>query len=164
MTAGISLEELLADNESATNKWIAWLRSNPSALDVPCDIYNSATVRGVLKHLWAVELRHSQRLLGEDVTSYEAISAESFENLMSVHEKAVANLRKFLTHTTDANLSEVMSSQTLSRGTVSASRRKLFVHIMLHSMRHWAQLSTVLRQHGHPTDWPKDFLFSEAMH
>lgn len=163
MAVGISLEELLADNESATNKWAAWFRSNPSALDVPCDIYNSETVRGVLKHLWAVELRHSQRLLGEDVTSYDAIPAGSLDDLTAVHQKAIANLRRFLLQATDATLSECLSIQTLSKGTVRASRRKLFVHVMLHSMRHWAQLSTALRQNGYTTDWVKDFLFSEAM-
>ena len=53
--------------------------------------------------------------------------------------------------------------QTLSAGIVHATRRKLFVHIMIHSRRHWAQLATLLRSHGLKTDWPQDFLFSEAM-
>jgi len=67
--AAIKLEELLVDNEVSTRKWQAWFANNPAALDVPCAIYNSGTVRGLLKHIFAVELRHSQRLLGEEVTS-----------------------------------------------------------------------------------------------
>jgi uncharacterized damage-inducible protein DinB len=46
---------------------------------------------------------------------------------------------------------------------VDASRRKLFAHILLHSTRHWAQLSSLLREAGYKTEWAKDFLFSEAM-
>ena len=162
-TAAITLEELLADNEASTRKWQAWFAANPAALDVPCAIYNSGTVRGLLKHIFAVELRHSQRLLSEEVTSYDAIPVGSLDELMAVHAKATRNLRRFLSSANDAALLEVIPLQTVSAGTLHASRRKLFTHIHLHSMRHWAQLSSLLREAGYKTDWPKDFLFSEAM-
>ncbi len=162
-TAAITLEELLADNEASTNKWQAWFTANDAALALPCDIYNSGTVRGLLRHLFAVELRHSQRLAGQEVIAYEAISAASLDDLFAVHTQAIQNLRKFLAGADDAGFQEVIALQTVSAGTIHASRRKLFTHIMLHSIRHWAQLSTLLREHGFKTQWPKDFLFSEAM-
>lgn len=161
--ASITLQELLAENESSTQKWLTWFAVNPSALDVPCDVYNSGTVRGLLKHTFAVELRHSQRLLGQEVVAYETVPAGTLEQLQAVHEQAIQNLRQVLEQATDASLQEVIALQTVSAGTLHASRRKLFAHIQLHSMRHWAQLSTLLRKAGYPTDWPKDFLFSEAM-
>lgn len=161
--AGITLEELLADNEVGTRKWQAWFADNPAALDLPCAIYNSGTVRGLLKHIFAVELRHSQRLRDEQVTAYDAIPVGSMDDLAAVHSRAIENLRTFLSHADDATLQEVITLQTVSAGTLHASRRKLFAHILLHSMRHWAQLSTLLREAGYITDWPKDFLMSEAM-
>ncbi len=147
-TAAITLEELLADNEAATEKWQAWFAANPAALDVPCAIYNSGTVRGLLKHIFAVELRHSQRLLGEEVTSYDAIPVGSLDELMVVHAQAMHNLRKFLSSANNTALLEVIPLQTVSAGTLHASRRKLFAHILLHSMRHWAQLTSLLREAG----------------
>jgi uncharacterized damage-inducible protein DinB len=161
--ASITFEELLADNESSTCKWQTWFAANPVALDLPCDIYNSGTVRGLLKHIFAVELRHSQRLIGEAVTDYNAIPAGSWDDLVAVHSRAIENLRAFLSHADDAALQEVITLQTVSAGTLHASRRKLFAHVLLHSTRHWAQLSSLLRQAGYKTDWPKDFLFSEAI-
>lgn len=161
--AGITLEELLADNEASTQKWTEWFAANPAALDVPCDIYNSGTVRGLLKHIFAVELRHSQRLTGQQVVAYDAIPVGPLDDLADVHAKAMKNLKNFLAEADDATLREVITLQTVSAGTLHASRRKLFAHILLHSMRHWAQLSTVLRESDHKTDWPKDFLFSVAM-
>ncbi len=161
--AGITLEELLADNEASTKKWQTWFAANPAALDVPCDIYNSGTVRGLLKHIWAVELRHSQRLRGEEVIAYDAIPVGSLDDLVVVHAKAMQNLKDFLAEADDAGMREVITLQTVSAGTLHASRRKLFAHILLHSMRHWAQLSTELREAGYKTEWPKDFLFSEVM-
>jgi uncharacterized damage-inducible protein DinB len=163
MTAAITLEELLVDNDAATEKWKVWFAANPAALDVPCAIYNSGTVRGLLKHIFAVELRHSQRLAGKEVTSYDAIPVGSLDDLMAVHSQATQNLRKFLSGANDQALLEVIQLQTVSAGTVHASRRKLLTHILLHSIRHWAQLSSLLREAGYKTDWPKDFLFSEAI-
>lgn len=162
-TAAITLEELLVDNEAATDKWKAWFAANPAALDVSCSIYNSGTVRGLLKHIFAVELRHSQRLLGQEVTSYDAIPVGSLDELVATHAQAIHNLRRFLADTNDASLLEVIPLQTVSAGTLHASRRKLFAHVQLHSMRHWAQLSSLLREAGYKTDWAKDFLFSDAM-
>ncbi len=160
---GISLQELLAENEASTTKWKPWFAENSTALDVPCDIYNSGTVRGMLKHIFAVELRHSQRLRGEEVIAYDAIQIGSLDDLFSVHAEAVQKLHKFLSKADDTSLQEIITLQTVSAGTLHASRRKLFVHVLLHSMRHWAQLTTLLREKGFKTDWPKDFLFSNAM-
>ena len=160
---GITLQELLADNEAGTRKWEAWFAANPAALDLPCAIYNSGTVRGLLKHIFAVELRHSQRLRDEEVIAYEAIPAGSLDELIAVHSQAMRNLHAFLAEADAAALQEVIALQTVSAGTLHASRRKLFAHILLHSMRHWAQLSTLLRKAGYKTEWAKDFLFSEAL-
>jgi uncharacterized damage-inducible protein DinB len=163
MTAAITLNELLTDNEASTQKWQTWFAANPAALDVPCAIYNSGTVRGLLKHIFAVELRHSQRLAAKEVTPYEAIPVGSLNDLLAVHSQATQNLRKFLSGANDQALLEVIPLQTVSAGTVHASRRKLLTHILVHSIRHWAQLSSLLREAGYKTDWPNDFLFSEAI-
>ncbi len=162
-TSGIPLAVLLDDNELAAKKWQAWFAANPAALDLPCDIYNSGSVRGLLRHIFAVELRHSQRLLDKEVTAYEAIPMESLAGLFATHAQAVENLRAFLAQASGASLRETLAISTLSAGTLHASRRKLVVHVLLHSIRHWAQLSTHLRAHGYKTEWAKDFLMSEAM-
>jgi len=161
--AGITLAELLDDNQLSTEKWRVWFAVNPGALDISCDIYNSGSVRGFLRHIFAVELRHSQRLAGREVTAYEAIPMGTLDDLFATHTQALENLREFLARSSDAALGEEIAVQTVSAGTLHGSRRKLFVHVMLHSIRHWAQMTTLLREHGFTTDWAKDFLFSEAM-
>jgi uncharacterized damage-inducible protein DinB len=39
-----------------------------------------------------------------------------------------------------------------------ASLKTNYFHAMLHSIRHYAQLSTLVRQHGHKPAWPGDYL------
>jgi uncharacterized damage-inducible protein DinB len=46
---------------------------------------------------------------------------------------------------------------------VKASRRKLLAQALTHSMRHWAQIATFLRQQGLKQEWNHDFLLSNAM-
>lgn len=162
-TAAITLDEFVEDNTKSTEGWYRWFVAHPEAFTIPCDIYDSKTAGGLVKHLFVVELRHSQRLTNQRVVSYEELPAATIEDLFKVHDQAVSNLRSFVASATQESLHENMEIQTLSAGTLHASRRKLFVHIMIHSKRHWAQLATLLRTHGHKTDWPHDFLFSDAM-
>ena len=49
------------------------------------------------------------------------------------------------------------------RHAVARRARKIVVHLLLHGVRHWAQLATTLRQQGHATDWPHDILMSDAL-
>jgi len=162
-TTAITLDQFVTDNEHLTKRWHRWLTAHPDAFNVPCDIYDTKTVGGLIKHIFIVELRHSQRLTGQRVATYEDFPGASLDDLFTIHDQALTNLRVFSAETTAASLNENLEIQTLSAGTVHASRRKLFVHIMIHSRRHWAQLATLLRTHGLKTDWPQDFLFSEAM-
>jgi uncharacterized damage-inducible protein DinB len=37
-------------------------------------------------------------------------------------------------------------------------RRTLFVHLFMHSVRHYAQLATLVRQHGYPVDFAMDYV------
>jgi uncharacterized damage-inducible protein DinB len=43
-----------------------------------------------------------------------------------------------------------------------ASRKTIFFHAMLHSIRHYAQLATLVRQRGIKPDWPMDYLIMGA--
>ena len=162
-SAAIALEEFIEDNAKSTELWRAWFAQHPQAFAVPCDIFDTKTVAGFVKHIFLAELRHSQRLTGQRVVNADEVKAAAGDELFAVHNQAIANYRRFVSEVPVESLQEIIDIQTLSRGTVRASRRKLFVHVMLHSKRHWAQLATLLRHHGAPTDWPHDFLFSEAM-
>ena len=63
MTA-LTADELMAWVEHTSLKWRALLTAFPEALSLPCDIRESNTVRDVVHHIVAVELRYAQRLSG----------------------------------------------------------------------------------------------------
>ncbi len=155
----LTCAEMLAHNQEQTERWQQWLEQTPAALDVPCDIMNTGSVRMLVQHIFAVELRFSQRLLGQPPVEYDKLPADSLANLFAIHRAAQGNYETFLSAANGPVMEEVIENVTRSAGTIRATRRSVFVHAMLHSIRHWAQLSTLLRTAGMKPDWPQDYLF-----
>lgn len=162
-TPGITFKELLADNEANTVKWQAWFEAHPQALEVLCDVADSKTVEELVHHIFVVQLRHSQRLLGEPVHGYDNDPVAAPKMLFSLADEGRNNLLRFIEHTSESHAGEVIHFTLRSGRQVSVSRRKLVVHIMIHGIRHWAQISTLLRQSGYHPGWGSDFLDSTAM-
>lgn len=162
--AQISFAELLDWNESEAGKWRAWFEAQPTAvLDVPVKVAHTNNVREFLLHIFAVELRYAERLNDQKVTSYEELPTGSVADLFGIGDRARTGLRTYLGKTTDDRLKAVQEFQTRTAGTLHASERKMFAHTMLHSVRHWAQLATALREAGYETNWGKDFLMTDVM-
>jgi len=162
--AQISFQDLLTANEAETRKWRTWFELQPAAvLDVSLSIALAKNVRDFLLHIFAVELRYAERLTGLPITDYEKLSAASVADLFAIGDRARGMFRDYLATATDKDLATVMEFNTRTAGTLRASKRKIFVHAMLHGVRHWAQLATALREAGYATEWGKDFLYSPVM-
>lgn len=162
--AQISFAELLAANETETQKWLLWFNEQPAALlDVPLSIALAKNVREFLLHIFAVELRYAERLTGSPVTEYETLPSGSVAELFAIGDRARVKYRNYLANLTDEDLAVVMEFPMRTAGVIRASKRKMYVHALQHSVRHWAQLATALREAGYPTNWGKDFLYSDVM-
>jgi uncharacterized damage-inducible protein DinB len=163
-TCALTFRELLDYTRVETGHWHRWLAAQPAAvLELPVGSGRTATVRGLLHPIVVVERRYVDRLRGDPVTSYEDIPSGSLDALFAAFADTRTRLDAWLGSASDADLSRRMEFQTLSAGTQTASARKLVVHLLLHGIRHWAQLATALRQQGYATDWPHDILMSDAL-
>jgi uncharacterized damage-inducible protein DinB len=162
--AQVSFAELLAANESDAAKWRKWFEEQPAAvLDAPLSIALAKNVREFLLHIFAVELRYAERLAELPISDYETLPSDSVAELFGVGDCARAMYHEYLAGVSDEDLAVVMEFPTRTAGVIRSSKRKMFAHALLHSMRHWAQLATALREAGYPTNWGKDFLYTEAM-
>jgi uncharacterized damage-inducible protein DinB len=164
-SAGISFDELLRHNEEEAERWHEFFRQNPDALDMTVDMAQSKDVRSMLVHIMAVELLYSERIQGitrENVSLADFPSA-SVDELFSTGEKARTAFRELLASYTDVDWNEVVAFGTKTSGGLKGSRRKMFAHTMFHSMRHWAQLATALRQNGFKQEWQHDFIFTKVI-
>ena len=161
MDSGLSLSELLQYVNQETAHWREFFQCNPPALDVAVSIAGTKSVRDMLQHIFAVELRYAERLNDDaEVTPYERHTGKSAEELFAMGEQARRMLVEYLAKASD--LDRVLTFPTLTSGTLSASKRKIAIHMLLHGVRHWAQLATALREAGFATG-KHDFIFSNVM-
>ena len=137
--------------------WQALLTEYPEALAQACDIRENTTVEGLVRHIVAVELRYAERLSDAAETPYEAIPFGPVEGIYATHEKAMELLNR-LDDRDDAFWEEKIEFSTRRGGSIRSRRRTVFVHLLMHSIRHYAQLATLLRQHGIAPNWQMDYL------
>ena len=164
MSVGITLEELLAWNEEVAGWWKAHLDAHPELLSLPCDIGGAKSVQELVRLIWGVELRWSQRLAGLRVTPKEEMPAGPLDALFALHTDAVRILRELL-NGDEAPWSDSYPLELphIFQGTRMMSRRKIVLHELLHGHRHWAQLATLLRTAGFSSGFGGDLLFSRAL-
>ena len=161
MPCEISVEKLLIWNDDTSRRWRDFIVANPAILLIECDIRNGKTVADTLQHIVAVELRYGQRLSGLPESPYEEIPKDSIHSLFAAHTLAFETVRHLLANPT-YDWSTELTFDTISLGRLRASRETVLVHLTLHSIRHYAQLATLVRQQGFKTTWPMDYLFTAA--
>ncbi len=163
METRIGFRELTHYNDSETRRWREFFDQHPDALEVRADIAGAKDIRGLVVHIFAVELRYAERLVGAVPTPYDRLPTGSLDEIFSIGDTAREKIRQYLARTTDADLRTVLTFETRTAGTLSSSKRKIVAHVLLHGTRHWAQIATALRQHGDKQDWPHDFIFTDAL-
>lgn len=163
--SAVTLEALLADYEVISARWQKFFEVNPGAALVPTDIAKSKNIGELVWHIYAASFRHAQRLLGEEVTDLEGtVTVRDIASAFALKDEAIRKMKQFLANTSEMALKEQLEFKSRITGRISyGSRRKLCLHILVHAIRHWAQIGTLVRIGGYPPDWPQDIWFSEAI-
>jgi len=159
----LSYKFLLEYTSIEQHRWHDWFEANPKAWDVSFAAPPMATVGGVVNHIFAVELRYTQRLRDESVSEWhDLVVHTSLEDVFALGDNARASLVEFLTNAPQEELDRKLTFRTLTAGEVTASKHKIASNIFLHGIRHWGQIATVLRQNGFAVQWPHDALLSSV--
>jgi uncharacterized damage-inducible protein DinB len=90
----------------------------------------------------------------------DLLPSETLDEIFAISEQAAHVYKDFFAK---AKPEDWMEAVTLSFGGLNASRRKLVAQAFTHSLRHWAQISTFLRQQGLKQEWNHDWLMSKAV-
>jgi uncharacterized damage-inducible protein DinB len=164
MTLALTLEELLAWNEEASNFWKAHLDANPLLLQLACGIGGATSVQEFVRHIWGVELRWAQRIAGQPALSREDTPTGPLDALFDLHLKAVEIMRGVIANPAqnwDATYN--LDVDWIPPEARAVSYRKTTAHALFHSQRHWAQLTTLVRAAGFPSGFRGDLLLSSAL-
>ncbi|MGC2194700.1 MAG: DinB family protein [Terriglobales bacterium] len=131
-----------------------------AALDLPCDVASAGSVRKLLFHIFTTELFFANRVLDESKVDYENLPHATLQDLFGLSVTAQEKFQQFLA---TASHEEWAKPVPLGFRDFKASKRKMMMQVVMHSIHHRAQLATFLRQQGFKQDWTHDFIVSKLM-
>ena len=159
MSITVGLEELLNYSDLERRKWEVWLAADPSRLRLPLQgAGRFPTVAELLDHVFLVERRHLARLEGATPPDSTGVPAGDVAALFEYARLVRADLREYVRDTDDARAGEAMTV-VLPAGSYVMPRRQLAVHIVLHEVRHLAQLALAARLAGHAPPGEHDIFY-----
>ena len=153
---GLTGEDLYAWVERTSSGWRGLLAAHPEALSFPCDIRGQESVAGLLQHIAAVELLFTEWLSGTASTPAVPSSA-TVETIYATHDKAMSLFLSLNQHD-ETWWQEPVDFPMRSGAIIHGPRRVFAIHMLMHSIRHYAQLATIVRQHGITPGWQMDYL------
>ena len=163
MPLSISYDELLRYTSAERDKWRVWLGANPGAIDVAVQPGGRfPTVGKLVDHIFLVERRHVQRLRGEDLSVTTGLSGSNAPPLFEYGASVRRELEQFARDLNEDEGDQIRSIYLRDQHW-PVTPRKLLFHILVHEMRHWAQIALAVRLAGLEPPGDHDLFFSSAL-
>lgn len=158
MTA-LALRELLDYSDHERRKWRDWIGADPSRLDVAFqDGGRFPTIGSLFDHIFLVERRHLSRLEGATPPDSSGVQPGSWAGLFEYGDRVRADLRRYVA-AFDEETGRGRMTVAAQSGTQTMSKRWLAAHILLHEIRHLAQIAYAARRAGHEPPGRHDLFY-----
>jgi uncharacterized damage-inducible protein DinB len=164
--AMLNYDHLLEYTDWQRESWQAWFtREGAAALAVPIGPHGDGrmnTVGEIVRHIFSAETRYVERMNDQPLTDTAGLPpADDIDALFAFGRGSREALRSFIS-TLPADQLDVARDLTIVTLTRRLTPRKILVHVVLHEIRHWAQIATLLRLQGMKVDF-HDFLLCPVM-
>ncbi len=162
MTFTFDFSHLLAYTEWDRTQWEPWFKTQgPAVLAVglgPNGDGRVNTVGELVRHIFAAELRYTERIRGTTLTDPSALPADDVDALFAFGRRSRAALRALLVEFPEDRW-DVPQEIQIGPNKRSVTPRTMLVQAVTHEIRHWAQMASYLRMAGRKTG-THDFLVS----
>ncbi len=161
MPLAINLTDLIVYTDWQRGKWHAFLRQHKDALQSsagPNGDGRFTTIGDLIKHIFSAEKRYVDRLSNRPLTDPASIPNDDVEGLFGFGRQSRHDLMEFL-DSFPVTEWDIAQEHTILSHKLRLTPRKIVVHVVLHEIRHWAQIATLLRVNGTKTEF-QDFLGS----
>jgi len=163
MALQLSYQELLQYTNDEREKWRRWLQSHPEAMDAAVHPGGRvATVGKLIDHVFLVERRHLQQLTGDSLSSSTGLTGNNAPPLFDYGASVRRELVQFVRAVEDEEDDEARPILVEERS-VSMSPRKILFHLLIHEVRHWAQIALAVRLAGFTPPGDHDLAHSRAL-
>jgi uncharacterized damage-inducible protein DinB len=162
VSVSLELRELLDYTDHERQKWRQWIGADSTRLDIPFQPGGRfPTIGALLDHVFLVERRHLSRLQGATPPESSGVKHGDLKALLEYADLVRADLRRYLSDLTEAEAQQPMTIVAQS-GTQTMTKRRLAAHILLHEIRHMAQIAYAVRSAGQEPPGQHDlFYYSE---
>jgi uncharacterized damage-inducible protein DinB len=161
----VSLNDLLDYTEWQRAQWHAVLQQQgPEVLTVSAGPHGDGRFEAVgdlIRHIFSAEMRYVERLAGRALTDTSTLASDNLDGLFTFGRESRQELRRFV-DTFPPEQWDVLQEFTLMNSRLQATPRKILIHVVMHEIRHWAQIATLLRLRGTTAEF-QDFLFSPVL-
>ena len=165
MVVSLAMNDLIDYTDWERQKWFDWIRHHgQEVLEVGAGPHGDGRFEKVgelIRHIFSAEKRYIERLSDRPMTDTAAIPANDIEALSQLGQQSRRELREFIEAFTSEDWDTPREFKLMS-SFLTATPKKIVIHVLVHEIRHWAQIATVLRAQG-LTDEFHDFLFSPVM-
>ena len=159
MTPAVELRELLEYTDHERGKWREWISAAPERLDIAFQTGGRfPTVGSLFDHVFLVERRHLSRLQGAAPPDSTGVKHGDWHALFEYAELVRADLRRYLDELDEDTARQPLTIAVQS-GTHTMTKRRLATHILLHEVRHTAQIAYAVRSAGHEPPGQHDLFY-----
>lgn len=163
MSLSVDCENLLGYSDAERVKWKAWIAEDPTRLRIPFQVGGRFPLLwNILEHVFLVERRHLARLEGSEPPDRTGVGDGDWEELFEYADLVRADFRRWVADLDEEACAKQLTI-TVASGTSVMSCRKLALHMLLHEVRHFAQMAYAARVAGVAPPGQHDyFYFSET--
>ena len=158
------VDVLMSYTDWQRSKWREWIGQHGEALNTSVGPHGDSrfqTVGDVVKHIFSAETRYVERLSEKPLTDTSSLPNDNLASLWMFGQQSRDALTEFV-GTWPAEKWDVLKEFDFFGGRLTATPRKIILHVLLHEVRHWAQIATLFRINGFKVDF-QDFLFSPVL-
>ncbi len=141
----LSLNHLLDYTEWQRKKWHDSLRKHgEQVLRIsagPNGDGRFEVIGDLIRHIFSAEKRYVERLTGRPLTDMASVPNDSIEALFEFGHQSRKELKQLL-ETFPAAQWDISREFKILNFVVNATPRKVVTHIVMHEIRHWAQIGT----------------------
>ena len=163
MPLSISFDELLRYTNGEREKWRGWFGGHADALEAPVQTGGRFPTAGkLIDHIFLVERRHLQRLLDEPLSDRTGLTGSNAPPLFDYGASVRRELEQYV-QDLDDDVADEERTFLIGDQQWPMTPRKLLFHILLHEVRHWAQIALAVRLGGFEPPGDHDLFFSHAL-
>ena len=160
----LSYHELLQYTNDERDKWRRWLQSHPEAIDVALQPGGRlATVGKLIDHVFLVERRHLEQLTGDRMSESTGLTGNNAPPLFDYGASVRRELEQLARIIEDEDADEEVGPAVAGEQALPMSRRKILFHVLIHEIRHWAQIALAVRLAGFAPPGDHDLAHSRAL-